>query len=248
MELGLFLIHLFCLLKDAWEKGGKKEFLSVFQGAFLFVKTDQIICSLPQLCSRSSVTYCGQLTLLFLTAIIKVINPDEIPCVIYWPSTMPSIKRCTCVNKRKNNGNRCALNNNITRAQTAWVSWSQDARVRASCRQRALGPQWSTVEQPQPRWERSTAMVEEELGVNIAVCPRLQLISHTQQHHPFTNKVWERYFYKEVCSFVHWSLYIIGWLFPHVSIYLYMYTCSCITAIQHLLSLYLPIYCKYLSF
>ena len=36
-------------------------------------------------------------------------------CVIYWPSTKPSIKRCTCVNKRKNSGSRRALENNITR-------------------------------------------------------------------------------------------------------------------------------------
>ena len=35
--------------------------------------------------------------------------------VIYWPSTKPSIKRCTSVNKRKNSGSRCMLNNNITR-------------------------------------------------------------------------------------------------------------------------------------
>ena len=27
--------------------------------------------------------------------------------VAYWPSTEPSIKRCTCVNKQKNSGNRC---------------------------------------------------------------------------------------------------------------------------------------------
>ena len=39
------------------------------------------------------------------------------------------------------------------------VSWSQDAGVRASGRQRALGPHWPTVEQPQPRWERSAPMV-----------------------------------------------------------------------------------------
>ena len=35
--------------------------------------------------------------------------------VIYWPSTQPSIKRGTCVNKRKNSGSRWALENNITR-------------------------------------------------------------------------------------------------------------------------------------
>ena len=35
--------------------------------------------------------------------------------VIYWPSPDPSIKRCTCVNKRKNSRSRWMLENNITR-------------------------------------------------------------------------------------------------------------------------------------
>ena len=70
------------------------------------------------------------------------------PNVIYWPSTEPSIKRCTCVNKRKKSGSRWLLNNDITRAHTVWVSWGQDVELRASGRQRALGPQWPTVEQP----------------------------------------------------------------------------------------------------
>ena len=34
--------------------------------------------------------------------------------VIYWPSTEPSINRCTCVNKRKNSGSKWTLNNNVT--------------------------------------------------------------------------------------------------------------------------------------
>ena len=61
--------------------------------------------------------------------------------VIFWPSTEPSIKRCTCVNKWKNSGSRWALDGNITRCQTVRVSWRQDAELRASGRQRALGPQ-----------------------------------------------------------------------------------------------------------
>ena len=35
--------------------------------------------------------------------------------VIYWPSTEPSIKRRTCVNKRKNSGSWWMLENDITR-------------------------------------------------------------------------------------------------------------------------------------
>ena len=34
--------------------------------------------------------------------------------IIYWPSTEPSIKRCTCVNKLKNTGSRWTWNQNNT--------------------------------------------------------------------------------------------------------------------------------------
>ena len=53
--------------------------------------------------------------------------------VIYWLSTKRSIKRCTCVNKRKNSGSRWALNNNITRCtdglcQLGTRCWSDSQR------------------------------------------------------------------------------------------------------------------------
>ena len=91
--------------------------------------------------------------------------------VTYWPSTEPSIKRCTCVNKRKNSGSGCTLNNNITRALTVSVSWRQDAELRANVRKRALVPQWPTVEQPHPRWGISAAMVRRTLGQNSSLSP-----------------------------------------------------------------------------
>ena len=51
--------------------------------------------------------------------------------VIYWPSTEPSIKRCTCVNKRKNSRIWRTLENNITRClEGDRVIWRQDAKVR----------------------------------------------------------------------------------------------------------------------
>ena len=57
---------------------------------------------------------------------------------------------------------------------------------------------------------------------------RLQLTSHTQPFHKpfatFSNKVWEVYFSKELSLFVHYC-----WLCFRI----YMYTYSCITAIQH---------------
>ena len=94
-------------------------------------------------------------------------------------------QECISVNKRKNSRSRWTLNNNITRCQTVRVIWTWDASVRISFQTEGFGPSvthgWAT----QPRWRRSAAMVEEEPGVNIAVCPRLQLISHTQETSPF---------------------------------------------------------------
>ena len=144
-------------------------------------------------------------------------NTNSIKSVTYWPSTESSIKRCTYVNKRKNSVSRWTLNKNITRTQTAWVSWTQDAELRAIGRLRALGSQWPTVEQPSQD-EKEVLLWSEELG---SICSSLSPYpahhSHTANINPFENKVWEIYFYKEACSFVrHYC-----WLCFHI--YLHMY-------------------------
>ena len=136
--------------------------------------------------------------------------------VTYWPLTELSIKRYTCVNKWKNSGNRWVLNKNITRTQTAWVSWRQDVKLRASGRQRA------TVEQPSQD-EKEVLLWSEELGsICGSLSPSPTHLSHTTNINPFENKVWKIYFYKEVCSFIHWSLYI---MFDYVSAYIYICMC-----------------------
>ena len=94
--------------------------------------------------------------------------------VIYWPSTMPSIKRCTFVNKRRNSGSRWTSDNYITRCHRrlesvlVWVGVSsrQDTELRASGRKRALGPQWPTVEQPNQD-VKEVPLWSEELWVNM---------------------------------------------------------------------------------
>ena len=123
--------------------------------------------------------------------------------VIYWPLTEPSIKRCTCVNKRENSGSRCTLDNNITRCTDG------SSQLETRCQREnqiadwgLCGPQWPTVEQPKARWERSAAVVEKELGVKMTVRPCLHSFLTHNKHHPFENKVWEIYFYKEVYSFI----------------------------------------------
>ena len=82
----------------------------------------------------------------------------------------------------------------------------------------ALGPQWPTVEQPSQDEEEVLPRSKEELWIKITVCPRLKLISHTQPTSTLSRLKCERlYFYKEVCSFVHWSSYI---MFDYVSAYI----------------------------
>ena len=83
-----------------------------------------------------------------------------------------------------------------------------------------IGPSATHSWAAQARWGRSTAMVTgRTLGQYVAVCLRLQLTSHTQPTSTLLNKVWEVYFYKEVCSFVHWSLSSCFYLHLHVWVY-----------------------------
>ena len=142
-----------------------------------------------------------------------------IVCVTYWPSTEPSIKRCTCVNKWKQVEVR-QLYNQVP--QTAWVSsscsWSSSSSCswsqlgdkmpawESACRLGACGPQWPTIEQTQPRWGRRAAMVRRTLGQYVAVCPPSPThFSHATNITLSRIKCKRYIFYKEVCSFVHWS-------------------------------------------
>ena len=94
--------------------------------------------------------------------------------VTYWPSTELSIKRCTCINKRRNSRSRWVWDNYITRCHRrlgsvpvgVGVSWRQNAELRASGRQRTLGLQWPTVKQPSQD-AKEVLLWSEELGVNI---------------------------------------------------------------------------------
>ena len=72
--------------------------------------------------------------------------------VIYWPSTKPSIKRCTCVNKRKNSGSRWVLNNNITRCTDG--SSQLETRCRSESQRQTEGFGLSVT----PGWETPAKM------------------------------------------------------------------------------------------
>ena len=78
--------------------------------AFLFYQGNKMIsyeniCNTPWVSSGSSNRAVLDVFHWFLLTVL----------VIYWPSTEPSIKRCTCVNKLKNSGSRWTLENIITK-------------------------------------------------------------------------------------------------------------------------------------
>ena len=70
------------------------------------------------------------------------------------------------------------------------------------------------VEQPS-RIREEVLLWSEELGVNMwqSLSVSNSLLKHDQHQpfrNPFANKVWEVYFYKEVCSFVIWSRHYVS--------------------------------------
>ena len=147
--------------------------------------------------------------------------------VTYWPSTEPSIKRCTCVNKQKQVCVR-QLYNQVP--QTAWVSQFQLELESVGDRMlaewepapdRGLGPSVTHSWAAQPECKRSAAMVRRTWGQYVAVCPRLQLTSHTQPTSTLSRIKCERYIFIKKCvrSFIEVCHYV--WLC--FRIYLYMY-------------------------
>ena len=149
-------------------------------------------------------------------------------------------------------GSRRASNNYITRCHRQVQSWSQDAVVRTSTQQRAMGPQdprlSSSAEQEKDAGQNKKET--EELGLNMLQPSRTRKRCWAEQerdrgtgaqyvavcsvsnspltHNPFTTiskKVWEVYFSKEQCLFI----IIVLTMFPHV----YVYSCIYIMAIQH---------------
>ena len=93
--------------------------------------------------------------------------------VIYCPSTKPSNKRCSYVNKPKS-GSRWTLRKNIDRVPAAVSQSETGCQSEKQLADWGLcGPQWPTVEQASSRCERSASMVERRTWVNIAVRPCL---------------------------------------------------------------------------
>ena len=116
--------------------------------------------------------------------------------VKHWPSTEPSIKRCTCVNKQKNSGSRWTLENNITRCPGGLGQLETGCRSENQLQTDVFGPLVN------PGWATQTKIRKKCCyGREKYSSPSLSpLISYTQQISPFKNSVGD--LYKEVYSFV----------------------------------------------
>ena len=112
-----------------------------------------------------------------------------IPCgkthVIYWPSTEPSIKRCTCVNKRKNYRSRWAIDSNITRCPDG------SRQSETGCQRENQLADWRlwAISYPQlsnPSQDAKELLLWLRKNLGQYNSPSLSLIiSHTQQTSPF---------------------------------------------------------------
>ena len=144
--------------------------------------------------------------------------------VIYWPSTEPSVKKCTCVNKRKNSGSRWTLDNNITRCLDGLRQGDRMPAWERACRLRALWPSVTHSWATQAKMRKKCCYGQEE-NLGQYSSPSLSpLISHTQQTSRF--RKWSvRDLYKKKC---------IRSLLKSSSQCDYLSACICITAIQHL--------------
>ena len=117
--------------------------------------------------------------------------------IIYWSLTELSIKRWTCVNKRKNSGSRWAWDNNIIRCPDSSSQLETRCRSESQRQTEGFGPSvthgWATPSQDEKKmllWSRG------ELG-SILQSVLVSSSSHThKKHHLFKNKVWEIYFLK----------------------------------------------------
>ena len=143
--------------------------------------------------------------------------------VIDWPSTEPSIKKCTCVNKRKNSGSRWMLNNYITRRTDG------SRQLEIGCQRENQLADWGLVvlsdprlSNPQSRWERNDARVRRTWGQYSCLSPSPSHPSHITNITHSRIKCQRLYFYKEVCSFVYWSSSLLLTMFPRIFIFVYV--------------------------
>ena len=179
-------------------------------------------------------------------------KPITIGCVIYWSLTKLSIKRCTCVNKRKKKQKQVGVMKEYRQVPAAVeLVGDRKARVRASLQTEWYGPQRLPVKQPQPRCRRSATMGKRRHWVNITVCPCLHSsLTHNRNLKCLKNKVWEIHIFIKKCvhSFIDVrKLYLIMFplkcIFVFRLVYVYGYTKVaglCISILDIYIYIYIP--------
>ena len=110
------------------------------------------------------------------------------------------------------------------------VSWGQDASMRISLQTEGLWPSLTHSWATPVKMRKKCCYGQKNFGsICSSLSPSPIHISHITNINPFENKVWEIYFYKEVCLFVHWSSSLCLSMFLYIFVYV---LCSCIMSIQ----------------
>ena len=126
---------------------------------------------------------------------LEAMAMKEYCCILtlYWAVN----QRYTCVNKRKKRKQVDVMKEYKQVSAAVVLVGHRKARVRACLRTEGCGSQRPPLEQHQPRWERTAAMVRRRSWVNIAVCPCLY--SSLIHHRNIENKVWGIHIFIKKC-------------------------------------------------
>ena len=131
--------------------------------------------------------------------------------VTYWPSTEPSIKRCTCAKKRKLVDIKQKYNQNTVDLSQLETRWRSESQRQTEGFGHSVTHGWATA----AKMGKTCFYGQKNLGsICSSLSPSPTHFSHTTSINPFENKVWGIHFYKEVCSFVHWSSSLLLIMFP----------------------------------
>ena len=113
-----------------------------------------------------------------LSVITRIVHSLFVVSVIYWPSTEPLIKRCNCVNKRKDSGSRWALENNITMCPGGSIQLETGCQSENQPQTEGFGPLmthgWATQAKMRKKYVRS--LLKSSLSVDyvpVYICIRV---------------------------------------------------------------------------
>ena len=158
--------------------------------------------------------YYYGIRILETTSLCKLLVLDR--DVLYWPSTEPSIKRCTCVNKRKKSGSRWTLGKNIGRcsgqSETGMLEWGPACRLKATA---LSDPRLTNLAKMR---KKCCYGQEKNLGQysSLSLSP---LISHTQQNITLSRIKCESYIFVKKCiRSVLKSFIIIDYIYTYIFI------------------------------